>query len=131
MIFLPKSDADIPLVQSLVDSIKDEISDMKISLPQIQQGDQVENIIVDEQEIREERIRLEDDVLDVAWFANLGWDKILDLKGTTFVQIPARHKFAIQQAQHAIIRAIEHANNTNVSAESAWKVLIVFLVAAS
>ena len=35
---------------------------------------------------------------------------IKDLRGTTFVQPPTRFKFALQQAQHAILRAIIHNN---------------------
>ena len=54
------------------------------------------------------------------------WDSILcALRGTTCVQPPTRFRFALQQAQHAILRAIVHNNPTSPASESAWKVLVL------
>ena len=52
------------------------------------------------------------------------WDSIKDLRGTTYVQPPTRFKFALQQAQHAILRAIIHNNPSSLASESAWKALV-------
>ena len=48
-----------------------------------------------------------------------------NLRGTTYVQPPTRFKFALQQAQHAILRAIIHNNPTSPASESAWKALVL------
>ena len=53
------------------------------------------------------------------------WDSIKDLRGTTYVQPPTRFRFALQQAQHAILRAIIHNNPTSPASESAWKALVL------
>ena len=47
------------------------------------------------------------------------------LRGTTYVQPPTRFRFALQQAQHAILRAIVHNNPTSPASESAWKALVL------
>ena len=36
-----------------------------------------------------------------------------------------RFRFALQQAQHAILRAIIHNNPTSLASESAWKALVL------
>ena len=41
------------------------------------------------------------------------------------VQPPTRFRFALQQAQHAILRAIIHNNSTSLASESAWKALVL------
>ena len=43
----------------------------------------------------------------------------------TYVQQPTRFRFALQQAQHAILRAIIHNNPTSPASESAWKALVL------
>ena len=53
------------------------------------------------------------------------WDSIKDLRGTTYVQPPTRFRFALQQAQHAILRAIIHNNPTSPASESARKALVL------
>ena len=53
------------------------------------------------------------------------WDSIQDLRGATYVQPPPRFKFALQQAQHAILRAIIHNNPSSLASESAWQALVL------
>ena len=61
----------------------------------------------------------------VQWFEHVTWDCINDLCGTTYVQPPTRFRFALQQAQHASLRAIIHNNPNSPASESAWKALIL------
>ena len=63
--------------------------------------------------------------MDFQWFEKVTWDSIKDLRGTTYVQPPTRFKFALQQAQHAILRSIIHNNPTSSASESAWKALVL------
>ena len=74
---------------------------------------------------REEALRLDDEIMDFHWFTSVPWTKIKDLRGTTYVQPPTRLRFALQQAQHAILRAIMHHGPSSPDSESAWKVLIL------
>ena len=55
---------------------------------------------------REEALRMDEEIMDFQWFEHVTWDSIKDLCGTTYVQPPTRFRFALQQAQHAILRAI-------------------------
>ena len=54
-------------------------------------------------------------------FDTITWDNTTDLRSNTYVQPPTRFKFALQQAQHAILRAIMHHGRS----EPAWKVLVL------
>ena len=74
---------------------------------------------------REEALRMDEEIMDFQWFEQVTWDSIKDLRGTTYVQPPTRFKFALQQAQHAILRAIIHNNPTSLASESAWKALVL------
>ena len=51
--------------------------------------------------------------------------EIKDLRGTTYVQPPTRLRFALQQAQHAILRAILFNEHSSPMSEPAWKVLLL------
>ena len=64
-------------------------------------------------------------IMDFQWFHQSSWDSIKDLRGTTYVQPPTRFKFALQQAQHAILRAITHNSPSSPASESAWNALIL------
>ena len=63
--------------------------------------------------------------MDFQWFEHVTWDSIKDLRGTTYVQPPTRFRFALQQAQHAILPAVVHNNPTSPASESAWKALVL------
>ena len=63
--------------------------------------------------------------MDFQWFERVTWDGIKDPRGTTYVQPPTRFRFALQQAQHAILRAIIHNTPTSLASESAWKALVL------
>ena len=52
-------------------------------------------------------------------------DSIKDLRGTTYVQPPTRFKLALQQAQHAILRAIIYNNPFSLAPEPPWKALVL------
>ena len=68
---------------------------------------------------------MDEEIMDFQWFEHVTWDSIKDLRGTTYVQPPTRFRFALQQAQHAILRAIIHNNPTSPASESAWKALVL------
>ena len=74
---------------------------------------------------REEPLRHDDAIMDFHWFSSIPWTDIKDLRGTTYVQPPIRLRFALQQAQHAILRAIMHHGPSSPNSEPAWKVLIL------
>ena len=74
---------------------------------------------------REDALRMDEVIMDFQWFDQVSWDSIKDLRGTTYVQPPTRFKFALQQAQHAILRAIIHNNPTSPASEPAWKALVL------
>ena len=80
----------------------------------------------DEQDLfgREEALRMDEEIMNCQWFDNVAWDSIKDLRGTTYVQPPTRFKFALQQAQHAILGAIVHNNPSSLASEPAWKALV-------
>ena len=60
---------------------------------------------------------MDEEIMDFQWFEHVTWDSIEDLRGTTYVQPPTRFRFALQQAQHAILRAIIHNNPTSLALE--------------
>ena len=66
---------------------------------------------------REEALRMVEEIMDFQWFEHVTWDSIKDLRGTTYVQSPTRFRFALQQAQHAIFRAIVHNNPISPASE--------------
>ena len=68
---------------------------------------------------------MDEEIMDFQWFEHVTWDSIKDLLGTTYVQPPTRFRFALQQAQHAILRAIIHNNPSSLASESAWKALVL------
>ena len=70
---------------------------------------------------------MDEEIMDFQWLEHFTWDSIKDLRGTTYVQPPTRFMFALQQAQHAILRAIIHNNPTSLASESAWKALVLRL----
>ena len=74
---------------------------------------------------REEALRHDDAIMDFHWFNTIPWSDIKDLRGTTYVQPPTRFRCAIQQAQHATLRAIIHHDPSSPNSEPAWKVLIL------
>ena len=74
---------------------------------------------------REDALRHDDAIMDFHWFSTIPWSDIEDLRGTTYVQPPARFRFALQQAQHAILRAIIHLCPSSPNSEPAWKVLLL------
>ena len=70
--------------------------------------------------------RMEEEIMDFQWFDNIPWDSIKDdLRGATCAQPPPRFKFALQQAQHAVLRAIMHNNPSSLVSEPAWKALVL------
>ena len=70
---------------------------------------------------REEALRLDEEIMDFQWYDTITWDCIKDLRATTYVQPPPRFKFALQQEQHVILRAITHHGRRLCSAAgSSW-----------
>ena len=71
------------------------------------------------------RHRMDEEFVNFQWFEHVTWNSIKDLRGTTYLQLPIRFKFALQQAQHAILRAIIHNNPSSLASEPAWKALVL------
>lgn len=76
-------------------------------------------------EERESKVRMEVEFLDLSWFTHISWDTIRALPGTTYVQIPKRHQFAIHQAQYAILRCILNYETNTQECEHGWKLLVL------
>ena len=64
-------------------------------------------------------------LLSVTWFQTLDWAELHKTKGTTYIQIPKRHNFAVQQAQTAILRVIAMNEPMSLANECGWKLLIL------
>ena len=75
----------------------------------------------DEQDLfgREEALRMDEEIVNFLWFDNVTWDSIKDLRVATYGQPPPRFKFALQQAQHAILRTTIHNNPSSLASEPA------------
>ena len=110
------------------DTITRTAADTEVLLPFAQDRDQASTAAPpdDERDLfgREEALRMDEEIMDFQWF-DVTWDSIEDLRGTTYVKPPTRFRFALQQAQHAILRAIIHNNPTSLASESAWKALVL------
>ena len=129
--FLPKQATDqdaVDVVSRQRDTITRTAADTEVLLPFAQDPDQASTVAPpdDERDLfgREEALRM-DEILNFQWFEHVTWDCIKDVRGTTYVQPPMRFRFALQQAQHAILRAIVHNNPTSPASESAWKALVL------
>ena len=128
---LPPKQADdqeaVDAVTQQRDTITRTAADTEVLLPFAQDPDQASTAAPpdDEQDLfgREEALRMDEEIMDFQWFEHVTWDSIKDLRGATYVQPPRRFRFALQQAQHAIRRAIIHNNPTSLASESAWKAL--------
>ena len=111
------------------DTITRTAADTEVLLPFAQHPDQASTAAPpdDERDLfgREEALRMDEEILNFQWFEHVTWDNIKDLRGTTYVQPPTRFKFALQQAQHAILRAIIHNNPSSLASEPAWKALVL------
>ena len=95
--------------QHVLDCITQAAADSEVLLPIATGSDQASTAAPadDDQSVfgREEAVRLDEEIMDFQWFNTVTWDSMEDLRGTTYVQSPPRFKFALQQAQHAILHA--------------------------
>ena len=117
----PKEAADQDAVDAVTrqrDTITRTAADTEVLLPFAQDAEQASTAA-------EDALRMDEVIMDFQWFDQVSWDSIKDLRGTTYVQPPTRFKFALQQAQHAILRAITHNSPSSPASESAWKALIL------
>ena len=128
----PKQATDQDAVYALTrqrDTITRTAADTEVLLPFAQDPDQTSTAAPpdDERDLfgREEALRIDEEIVDFQWFEHVTWDSIKDVRGTTYVQPPTRFKFALQQAQHAILRAVIHNNTISLASESAWKALVL------
>ena len=128
----PKQATDQDAVDAVTrqrDTITRTAADTEVLLPFAQDPDQASTAAPpdDERDLfgREEALRMDEEIMNFQWFEHVTWDSIKDLRGTTYVQPPTRFRFALQQAQHAILRAIIHNNPTSPASESAWKALVL------
>ena len=111
----PKQAADQDAVDAVTrqrDTITRTAADTEVLLPFAQDAEQASTAAPSDDEPdlfgREDALRMDEVIMDFQWFDQVSWDSIKDLRGTTYVQPPTRFKFALQQAQHAILRAITH-----------------------
>ena len=109
----PKQATDQDAVDAVTrqrDTITRTAADTEVLLPFAQDAEQASTAAPPDDERglfgREEALRMDEEIMDFQWFEHVTWDTIKDLRGTTYVQPPTRFKFALQQAQHAILRAI-------------------------
>ena len=128
----PKQAADQDAVDAVTrqrDTITRTAADTEVLLPFAQDAEQASTAAPPDDEPdpfgREDALRMDEVIMDFQWFDQVSWDSIKDLRGTTYVQPPTRFKFALQQAQHAILRAITHNSPSSPASESAWKALIL------
>ena len=128
----PKQATDQDAVDAVTlqrDTITRTAADTEVLLPSAQDPNQASTAAPpdDERDLfgPEEALRMDEEIMNFQWFEHVTWDSIKDLRGTTYVQPPTRFKFALQQAQHAILRAIIHNNPTSPASESAWKALVL------
>ena len=123
-----KPQTRMQLMQSR-DTITRMAADTEVLLPFAQDPDQASTVAPpdDERDLsgREEALRMDEEIMNFQRFERVTWDCIKDLRGTTYVQPPTRFRFAMQQAQHAILRAIIHNNPNSPASESAWKALVL------
>ena len=128
----PKQATDQDAVDAVTrqrDTITRTAADTEVLLPFAQDAEQASTAAPpdDEPDLfgREDALRMDEVIMDFQWFDQVSWDSIKDLRGTTYVQPPTRFKFALQQAQHATLRAITHNSPSSPASESAWKALIL------
>ena len=128
----PKQTADQDAVDAVTrqrDTITRTAADTEVLLLFAQDSDQASTAAPpdDDRDLfgREEALRMDEEIMDFQWFEHVTWDSVKDLRGTTYVQPPTRFRFALQQARHAILRAIIHNNPTSLASESAWKALVL------
>ena len=126
---LPKEATDQDAVDAVTrqrGTITRTAADTEVLLPFAQDPDQASTAAPadDEQDLfgREEALRMDEEIMNFQWLEHVTWDS---LRGTTYVQPPTRFNFALQQAQHAILRAIIHNNRSSLASESAWKALVL------
>ena len=129
--FFPKNPKDVDAREAVVNlrnNLLSAAADAEVVLPIYDPHEDNSTMAPDDEDQtfdREEALRLDDEIMDFHWFSSISWTDIGDLRGTTYVQPPTRLKFALQQAQHAILRAIMHHGPSSPDSESAWKVLIL------
>ena len=128
---VPKKPADNEAKETVIrirDNILHAAADVEVVLPIHDPHDDSSTDTPDDEDTlfdREEALRHDDAIMDFQWFSTISWDEIKDLRGTTYVQPPTRLKFALQQAQHAILRAILYNEPSSPMSEPAWKVLLL------
>ena len=130
--FLPKNPtADQEAVDSVIrlrDSVLSAAAEVEVVLPIHDPQEDNSRVAPDDEDRlfdREEALRHDDAIMDFQWFSSIPWPDIKDLRGTTYVQPPARFRFALQEAQHAILRAIIRLGPSTSNSEPAWKVLLL------
>ena len=128
----PKQATDQDAVDAVTrqrDTITRTAADTEVLLPYAQDLDQASTAAPpdDERDLfgREGALRMDEEITDFQWFEHVTWDSMGGFRGTTYVQPPTRFRFALQQAQHAILRAIIHNNPASLASESAWKALVL------
>ena len=129
--FFPKNPTDTEAMDSVIrlrDSVLSAAAAAEVVLPTHEPHEDNSTVAPDDDDRlfdREEALRHDDAIMYFHWFSTISWTDITDLRGTTYVQPPTRFRFALQQAQHAILRAIIHHGPSTPNSEPAWKVLIL------
>ena len=124
---VPKNPTDNEAKDAVIrirDNIFHAAADVGVVLPVHDPHDDSSTDTSEDEDTWEEALRHDDAIMDFQWFSTISWTEIKDLRRTTYVQLPTRLRFALQQAQHAILRAILHNEPSSPTSEPAWKVLL-------
>ena len=123
----PKQPTDEDAVQYVTcqrHCVTQAAADSQILLPITSSSDQASTAAPADDEPspfgREEALRLDEEIINFQWF-----DSIKEIGGTKDVQPPPRFRFAFQQDQYAMLRAIVYPGPSSPASESAWKVLVL------
>ena len=95
--------------------INEQVEDSSTIAPEVNDG------IID----REKALRFDDEIMNFQWISTIPWSDIKDLRGSSYVQPLARLRCALQQTQHAILRAILHHGSSSRGSQPAWKVVLL------
>ena len=126
-----KTQADQEARDSVIrlrDSIFNAAAEVEVVLPIHDPQEDNSTVAPDDEDRlfdREDALRHDDAIMDFQLFSTIPWPDIKDLRGTTYEQPTVRFRFALQQAQHAILRAIMHLGPSTSNSEPAWKVLLL------
>ena len=115
-------------VAQFSDSVLHAVAEAEVVLPineQVEDSSTIAPEVNDGIFDREKALRLDDEIMNFQWISTIPWSDINDLRGSTVVQPLARLRCALQQTQHAILRAILHHGSSSRGSQPAWEVVLL------